>query len=203
MLVSHLAMGTDENIEEPPDLLVGANQNVSEPAKLLIRRPTALDGASVRRLIANCPPLDRNSLYCNLLQCSHFAASSALAELDGEVVGFVSGHRLPDDPETLFVWQVAVASVMRGRRLGRDLILAILARPEQAHVRFVDTTITDDNAASWAMFKSLAASLHTSFERSVLFDRNRHLDGHSPTENLMRIGPFDRRKIPDLEKEIQ
>src|SRR5690606_27386040 len=114
-----------------------------------------------------------------------------------------SGHVLPDDPETLFVWQVAVASSMRGRRLGRNLILHILARPEQAAVRWIDTTVTDDNASSWAMFKSLAASLGTSFQRSVIFDRDLHLAGQSPTENLMRIGPFDRRNIPDLEKEVQ
>lgn len=208
MLMCHLAMDTEENTTEPPDLLAGEKSLSPHRAELLLRRPTAPDGAAVHRLIENCPPLDRNSLYCNLLQCSHFAASSALAELDGpglngNVVGFVSGHLLPDHPETLFVWQVAVAASMRGRRLGRDLILNILARPEQAAVRWIETTVTDDNAASWAMFKSLAASLETSFERSVLFDRDLHLAGQSPTENLMRIGPFDRRHVPDLEKEIQ
>lgn len=203
MLMCHLAMDTEENTTEPPDLLDGEKSHLPRRAELLLRRPTALDGAAVHRLIENCPPLDRNSLYCNLLQCSHFAASSALAELDGDVVGFVSGHLLPDNPETLFVWQVAVAASMRGRRLGRDLILNILARPEQAGVRWIETTVTDDNAASWAMFRSLAASLETSFERSVLFDRDLHLAGQSPTENLMRIGPFDRRHVSDLEKEIQ
>src|SRR5690606_26372833 len=126
----------------------GEKRHLPHRAELLIRRPTALDGAAVHRLIADCPPLDHNSLYCNLLQCSHFAASSALAEMDGAVVGWVSGHVLPDDPETLFVWQVAVASSMRGRRLGRNLILHILARPEQAAVRWIDTTVTDDNASS-------------------------------------------------------
>lgn len=203
MLIRRIAMDIEENIEDPPDLLSGEKRRLSNGEELLIRRPTALDGAAVHRLIAQCPPLDRNSLYCNLIQCSHFSASCALAECEGEVVGFVSGHILPADPETLFIWQVAVSAAMRGQRLGRDLILHILARREQKAVRWIETTITDENAASWAMFKSLAASLRTSFARSVLFDRDLHLAGQAPTENLMRIGPFGMREPSEPGKEIQ
>jgi len=67
----------------------------------------------VHDLIARCPPLDRNSLYCNLLQCSHFAATCALARHDDTTVGFVSGYRPPSDPGVLFIWQVAVDSTAR------------------------------------------------------------------------------------------
>ena len=96
---------------------------------VVIRPPCVTDGASVNALIARCPPLDRNSLYCNLLQCAHFSATSALAEQEGKVIGFASGYRLPDEPETLFIWQVAVDRIARGRALGKHLIFDILSRP--------------------------------------------------------------------------
>ena len=36
----------------------------------MLRPPTAEDASRVARLIASSPPLDVNSVYCNLLQCT-------------------------------------------------------------------------------------------------------------------------------------
>src|SRR3546814_7090005 len=49
------------------------------------RNPVAEDAQAIHDLIAACPPLDTNSLYCNLLQCTHFAETCVLAERDGEI----------------------------------------------------------------------------------------------------------------------
>lgn len=157
---------------------------------VVIRPPRVTDGASVNALIANCPPLDRNSLYCNLLQCTHFSATSALAEQEGRVIGFVSGYRLPDEPETLFIWQVAVDRIARGRALGKRLILDILSRPVCAGVSMLETTVTQSNAASQAMFDKIAAELDAPHRRTLLFDRDRHLGGNHSSEFLISIGPF-------------
>src|SRR3546814_14681168 len=40
------------------------------------RNPVAEDAQAIHDLIAACPPLDTNSLYCNLLQCTQFAERS-------------------------------------------------------------------------------------------------------------------------------
>lgn len=165
-----------------------------------VRFPCVTDGVSVNALIANCPPLDRNSLYCNLLQCTHFSATSALAEQGGEVVGFVSGYRLPDRPETLFVWQVAVDRIARGRALGKRLILDILSRPVCAGVSMLETTVTQSNSASQAMFDKIAAVLDAPLRRTLLFDRDRHLGGHHDSELLISIGPF---QIPGQDKSTE
>jgi L-2,4-diaminobutyric acid acetyltransferase len=146
--------------------------------------------------VAACPPLDPNSLYCNLLQCTHFAGTSALAESGGEVVGFVSGYRPPTHPDSLFVWQVAVSGRARGQGLGKRLMLDILARPENRGLRFLRTTITGDNAASWAMFESLARELGASTHRQLLFDADRHFAGQHDSEHELVIGPFDSARIP-------
>ena len=161
-----------------------------------LRKPTATDGAAVHELVASCPPLDPNSLYCNLLQCTHFADTSALAELDGEVAGFVSGYRLPTHPDSLFIWQVAVSPAARGHGLGQRLVLEILARPANANLRYLRTTITGDNAASWAMFGRLARDLDAPTERHLLFDADRHFVGRHDSELELVIGPFDSARIP-------
>ncbi len=157
-----------------------------------IDSPGATDGVAVHALIARCPPLDGNSLYCNLLQCTHFAGTSAIARQDDEVVGFVSGHRLPAHPDTLFVWQVAVDDRARGRGLARGLIRDILVRETCAGVRFVHTTVTPGNAASRAMFRRLASDLGTDMRVTAGFDRSTHLDDRHETEELLVIGPFAR-----------
>jgi L-2,4-diaminobutyric acid acetyltransferase len=45
-----------------------------------IRVPQPGDGPRIWRLIKAAGALDTNSLYCNLLQCSHFAETCAVAE---------------------------------------------------------------------------------------------------------------------------
>ncbi len=100
--------------------------NTGHNANLTIRKPKATDGAAVNEMIAQCKPLDENSVYCNLLQCSHFADTCVIAELDGQTVGFVSGYIVPAHPERLFIWQVAVSPKARGLKLAKSMILEIL-----------------------------------------------------------------------------
>lgn len=164
------------------------------PAALL-RKPRPTDGNAVHELIGNCPPLDTNSRYCNLLQCTHFADTSALAECDGTVVGFVSGYRPPASPKDLFIWQVAVSAIARGQGLGRRLMLDILDRPENRDLRLLHTTITPDNHASWAMFEGLARTLGAPSRRKLLFDAEHHFGGHHDSEHQLTIGPFDSARI--------
>lgn len=160
-----------------------------------LRRPRASDGPAVTALIAVCPPLDRNSRYCNLLQCEHFADQCVVAERGRQVVGWVSGYRPPSDPGALFIWQVAVAREGRGKRLASRMIAELLARPAQRDVTHVITTITDDNRASWNLFKGLARDWNAALDRSPLFERETHFIGAHATEFLARIGPIDAQNL--------
>jgi len=141
--------------------------------------------------VAASPPLDRNSLYANLLQCTHFAETCALAEVGREVVGWVGGYLLPEAPTVFFVWQVAVHESARGHGLAAALVLDILHRPVCRAVHEVQATVTEENEASWRMFRALAADLGASCEREPIFERDRHFGGAQATEFLLRIGPFD------------
>lgn len=163
---------------------------LSPESAVTIDRPRSEDGALVHDLIAACPPLDGNSLYANLLQCTHFSGSCAIARRQGDAVGWVSGYIPPKEPETYFLWQVAVRACARGERLPRRLIADILVRPEQAGVRFLKTTITADNDASWRLFRSVAHWLQAPLEDAPLFDCDRHFHGRHASERLVTIGPF-------------
>lgn len=164
--------------------------NPPERAGMVFRAPTAKDGAAVWRLVASCPPLDRNSLYCNLLQCADFSDTCLLAERHGRPVGWVSGYLPPDRPRTLFIWQVAVLPEARGLRLARSLILGLLDRPSCEAVDHVEATITAENEASWSLFASIADQLAAPFDHRVRFDGETHFAGQHDSEHLVTIGPI-------------
>ena len=157
---------------------------------LEFRKPTADVGYLLNRLVAASPPLEPNSIYCNLLQCSHFA-DTAVAVFDGEdLVGFVSGYLEPNQPDTLFVWQVVIAEAARGKGLAKRMLRELLAREACSEVRYIETTITPDNDASWGLFRSLARELNTELNSKVHFERAVHFGGEHDDEHLLVIGPF-------------
>lgn len=153
--------------------------------------PTPSDGPLVHQLIADSPPLDTNSLYCNLLQCLHFADTSVIAKEKGECLGFLSGYRVPGRQDTLFVWQVVVSRKARGQGLATKMLKSLLGRPSCKGVQKLETTITKQNHASWALFRSIAQWLKAEFTESVLFDSEKHFSGKHDTEYLVEIGPVD------------
>jgi L-2,4-diaminobutyric acid acetyltransferase len=157
---------------------------------IVLRRPVADDGPAVSGLVDACPPLDENSRYCNLLQCTDFSDTCIVAERAGEVVGWVSGYRLPAEPATLFVWQVAVHPDARGEGLGKRMLLALLERLSKSGVNALRTTVTKANDASRAMFHSIAGTLDARISERRYFEADRHFDGRHEGEYLIEIGRF-------------
>lgn len=156
---------------------------------IVFRKPVLEDGPALYRLVKRCPPLDENSRYCNLLQVSHFADTGIIAQRDGEMIGFITGYRIPGREEVLFVWQVAVGPEGRGAGVGQRMLAALVRRV--ADVRYVETTVTPDNAASAAMFERFAEKHGAAVKRTPYLSRDRHFDGEHDDEVLFRIGPFD------------
>ncbi len=155
-----------------------------------LRIPTLSDGMAVYRLVERCPPLDANSSYCNILQCGHFAQTSVAAELNGELVGFISAYQKPEQANTLFVWQVAVDEKARGLGLASKMLMHILQRPNCQDVSHLETTITEDNEGSWALFNRLAKTLSTDLQSSIWLEKQKHFDGQHESEALVCVGPF-------------
>jgi L-2,4-diaminobutyric acid acetyltransferase len=156
---------------------------------LKFRKPRANDGFEIRDLVADCPPLDLNSLYCYVLQCTDYAETCILAENAERIVGWVSGYRQPTDPSVLFIWQVAVHAEARGQGVAKRSILCLLERPACDGVDLIKTTITLNNAASFALFESVAADLNAPISQRPWFDQETHFRGHHDSEHLVTIGP--------------
>lgn len=173
---------------------------VSEQLKktLIFRTPRAEDGPAVWRLISACPPLEPNSLYCNLLQCTHFAGTCILAEQNGEIVGWISGHRPPEQPGSMFVWQVAVHESMRGQGLGQFMLDALFQLPYvRGAVRLI-TTVTPSNLASRRMFERFARRHGGELKARLHFKTDVHFGGAHESEELISIGPVNPAKFrPD------
>lgn len=162
------------------------------PEGVVLRKPRVTDGVRVADLVASCSPLDENSLYCNLLQCTDFADTCVLAECAGEALGWISGYRPPGEHETLFIWQVAVHRRARGLGLARRMLLALLGRQgkEGVNVKYLKTTITPDNEASRRLFQSVAAGAGAPLKESAGFEANEHFAGRHASERVIRIGPL-------------
>ena len=162
-------------------------RRLSGTALPTLREPRAEDGADIWELVRDCKPLDENSMYCNLIQCDHFRDTCVVAELDGEIVGWISGHILPRDPATLFVWQVAVSKKARGMGLGGKMLSDILDREICEGVSQVQTTITDDNDASWGLFRKFARVNGGDIDSEPHFTKARHFRDLHETENMVTI----------------
>ncbi|OAN67810.1 diaminobutyrate acetyltransferase [Sulfitobacter sp. EhC04] len=152
-----------------------------------LRMPQAKDGAAIWELVQSCQPLDENSMYCNMIQCDHFAETCVLAELKGEVVGWVSAYVMPNDPETLFVWQVAVSEKARGTGLGTLMLQAIANRDACDEVTRLQTTITADNEASWALFRKFGKIQGSKLDAQAYYTQALHFQNQHKTEHLVTI----------------
>jgi diaminobutyrate acetyltransferase len=160
----------------------------TSPQREAIEPPRTDDGPAIWRLARDCGKLDLNSSYAYLLWCRDFARTSIVARAEGELVGFVTGYRRPDAPDTQLVWQVAVDERCRGRRIARRMLDALLE--EQAEPpRWLETTVSPGNRASEALFASFADGHGVPLERSELFAATDFPDGHE-AEVLYRIGPL-------------
>ncbi len=159
----------------------------------LFRNPVAEDGRAIFALITACPPLDPNSLYCNLLQCTHFAQTCIVAERCGAIEGWISGYRPPSDPQAMFVWQVAVHERARGCGLGVAMLDALFHQPAVVDATRLLTSVTPSNQASRRMFDRFARLYDAEAVARPWFDRTRHFAGCHESEELIAIGPLQPR----------
>ncbi|PWH07087.1 diaminobutyrate acetyltransferase [Brachybacterium endophyticum] len=154
--------------------------------RIRILPPAADHGAAMWRVARDSGTLDLNTSYAYLLMARDFAATTRVALQDGEVVGFVLGYRRPDAPQTLFVWQIAVDDVARGRRIGARLLDSLV--DDLSDVTTLETTITADNAASNRLFASFAERHGAAHSTQPLFAEADFPDEGHPTEHLHVIG---------------
>lgn len=142
------------------------------------------------KLVVDSGKLDMNSAYCYIMLCEYFGDTCFVAEVDGEIVGFVSAFSRPNDPEVLFVWQIAVSIAYRGKGIADSLLRELITSHSCQSARYIETTITPDNQPSQRLFAKLSKRLQA--EKAVLEGFAPHLfpDKEHAPEALIRIGPL-------------
>lgn len=153
------------------------------------RSPEPGDGGAVWR-IARESSLDLNSPYAYVMWGDHFASTSVVAEAHGEVVGFVTGFRLPEQPHTLFVWQVAVHSERKREGLASKMLDHLVA--ELHDVEVLEATVTPSNAASARLFRSFAERHGAEVDESPAYAAELFPGDEHEAEIRFRIGPIAR-----------
>lgn len=155
-------------------------------SKIEFRKPKKEDAKQIVNLIKIGGTLDLNSEYLYLLQTTHFKDTCCVAVCDEQIIGFVSGYILPNDKNTLFIWQVAVSSQYRGQNLAMQIIMHIV---KNVTVEYVISTVSPSNISSSRVFEKLAVFLSTSFTTEVLFDLDDFIQAHEE-EVQYTIGPI-------------
>ena len=161
---------------------------------ILFREPRLEDGAKVYALIRACPPLDVNSAYAYFLLSDHFRQTTVVAESEGRLVGCITAYLRPDQPDVVFVWQVAVHADARGQGLARRMLDEVANRPAVANAKWMETTISPSNAPSRRLFASWAESRQVPIEESAYLTPEHFQpaggDASHEAECLFRIGPL-------------
>ncbi|MBM4575919.1 diaminobutyrate acetyltransferase [Rhodococcus hoagii] len=164
------------------------NTPTTVPDAVEFRKPQISDGVRLWEIAKDSQVLDLNSSYSYLLWCRDFQDTSIVATADDRVVGFVTGYVRPEVPATLFVWQVAVDEDQRGRDWP-DACCPTCSTMLRCRVSGkLETTISPDNAASIALFTSVAHRRGCEITKSELFSPNDFPDGHE-AEDLFTISP--------------
>lgn len=146
------------------------------------------DGAKMWELVREMGGLELNTAYFYVLFCIDFAETCVVAEVDGEMAGFVLGHRPPKRSDAIFVWQVGVAPWMRKQGLARRLIDAFIEQNPDA--RWLEASVTPENTASRKLFRSVARDRDVGCEVLDFMGASLFPNSHE-AEDLFRIGPFE------------
>lgn len=163
---------------------------------LNFRNPVLNDGHAIYQLIKSCSPLDLNSSYLYFLQASHFSDTCIVVEQDTEIIGFLSAYYQPDKPQSLFVWQVAVAKKARGRGLAKAMLLALLKnQPKDSTITEITCTISPSNKASQGLFSSFATTHGLILETSPFINETHFGQEDHEAEDLYTLKVADHTKL--------
>jgi L-2,4-diaminobutyric acid acetyltransferase len=171
--------------------IVTLEPKAEEQTELFLRKPHEGDGAGIWNVVRGSGKLDVNSSYCYMMLGKYFYNTCAVAETGRKAVGFVTGFRHPEKADTWFVWQIAVDEQARGKGVARKLLEEVLNRPENADIRYIETTISPSNTASQSLFlgfardRGLTCQITDGFKSDLFPEGMAHED-----EMLFQIGPF-------------
>lgn len=136
--------------------------------------------------LAKANGLDENSPYAYLLWTEYFRDTTVVAaDDDDRPVGFVTAFCRPDEPTTVFVWQIGVDASHRRRGIAGRLLDELF---ERAQATALEATVTPSNSASETLFRRFGDRHGLPVTVEPLFGEELFPPGHE-AELRFRIGP--------------
>lgn len=142
-------------------------------AEMITRQPILEDSARLHDLVRRALLLAENSAYCNLIHCNHFCRYLRCRRGSGEADRFRDRVSLSETAQYLLSLANRCYKNGRGQRLPMRMIQHILARPVCSHATTLEATVSAINAASRAMFESVAKAKGAQFGRYRAYTRPR------------------------------
>ncbi|OCL84133.1 diaminobutyrate acetyltransferase [Arcobacter porcinus] len=140
-----------------------------------LKKPDKSNSKEIFKIIKESKTLDLNSEYLYLLLSTHFKDSCSLAFIEGELASLVLAYYLPNEEETLFIWQIATKEKFRGKNLTLKLLEDIVSRKE---INKLITTVSPDNIASRKIFEKFAKNNNSEIKKSILFSKDDFINSH-------------------------
>jgi L-2,4-diaminobutyric acid acetyltransferase len=179
----------------PPAVYSPQNANRTEDhsvTDIIYRSPSLEDGAAIWEMVDEAAALDANSAYAYFMVCRNFAATSVVAEVDGDIAGMVTAYPLPEDNRRLFVWQVNVREPFQGLGIASGMLEELMTREDCSQVRYIETTIAPDNEASEALFRRIAHHYNAQIRETEVYKDELFAGAEHQVERLFVIGPITR-----------
>ena len=162
-----------------------------DPDGVSVRGAIIDEGALLWELARDAGGVDLNSPYAYMMQCRNFHETCVVAEVFGAPAGFVTAHRLPERPQDLFVWQVAVLPEFRGLGIGKRMLDGLVERPACTGVRRLEATVTPSNKASEALFSAFAEARNAELDIAAGFSKDDFPDDEpQERERLFTVQPI-------------
>lgn len=153
----------------------------------VLRTPEPVDGVRIAALAEGLASGNARDIPEALVGRGAFRETSVLAELDGQLLGWISAYILPYDPQTLFIWTVEVVEADRDVGISA-LMLGYLMRQEAcAGVTRVQTVISCDEDRPWELFRRFARWQHSRMNVQPYFTQALTPHKRHENENLVTI----------------
>ncbi|MGI5912000.1 MAG: diaminobutyrate acetyltransferase [Syntrophomonadaceae bacterium] len=152
--------------------------------------PLEEDVKDIWNLIKSTRILDLNSAYSYLLLAKYFKDTCVVAVTAGRIIGFISAFIPPQQPEVIFVWQVAVDERFRRQGLGMSMLKHLLARDVCHSINYLNITVNPSNEAAITLYRKLAEELKTSCRGDLCFPTRLFPGEQHEEEIMLHIGPL-------------
>jgi L-2,4-diaminobutyric acid acetyltransferase len=120
----------------------------------------------------------------------YFSQTCLVATNAHEVVGATIAFIPPAEPNSLFIWQIAVHPSWQGRSIATSMLDALCAQHALRGVDTLQATVTPDNVASDRLFRAFARRRNAACRVTPCFSTELFPVANHAPEYLYQIGPF-------------